>query len=169
MRCAGALHFSLPSKWQRMNQFVCVCVCVRFLLLKGKERVILPQQQRPWKRGQVQIPEHNFTSSAKILNFAWVQAGPREIIQTAANSPLKPFLQSCFHFQATLEIWKYQEDICSLTWKRHFFFKQRKNIWLRFFLFFYFFLFRALPKECAVILSPCQTFLIYMYSPEGVD
>lgn len=53
-----------------MNQFVCVCVRVRFLLLKGKERVILPQQQRPWKRGQVQIPEQNFTSSAKILNFA---------------------------------------------------------------------------------------------------
>lgn len=94
--------------------------------------------KEPWKRGQVQIPEQNFTSSAKILNFAWVQAGPREIIQTAANSPLKPFLQSCFHFQATLEIWKYQEDICSLTWKRHFFSSREKLFDWDFFIFFSF-------------------------------
>jgi len=32
-----------------------------------------------------------------------------------------------------------------------------------------FFLFYTLPKEHGIISSPCQTFLIYMYSLEGVD
>lgn len=71
---------------------------------------------------QVQIPEKNLTSSAKNSKFC-LNPGRTE---TATNSPRKPFLQSCFHFQAILEIWKYQEDIFSLTWKHHFFSSREK-------------------------------------------
>lgn len=122
MKRAEILNLSLFSKWQRMNRLVCMF----FLLLKGKGHVNPPWQQLPRERGTGSNPwaEFNFFSK-RIPNFTWIQTGPRDIIQITINSPQKPFVQSCSHFQGTLEIWEYQEDIFSLTWKNHFF-KQRK-------------------------------------------
>lgn len=81
------------------------------------------------------------------------------------NPPQKPFLQSCFHFQATLGDMKalggyFQPNMKALV----FFFQGEKN-----YLIAIFFLFCALPKERAVTLTPCQTFLIYMNFLEGID
>lgn len=66
-----------------------------FLLLRGKGCVVLPWQEGSGEREAGSNSWGEFNSfSKKIPSFLWIQAGPREIIQTATNSPFSAKLLS---------------------------------------------------------------------------
>lgn len=150
------------SKWQRMNWFVCVWFCFTF---KGERAHSSPLAAGAWGGGskpwaQVQIPEQNLTSSAKRYPRFCLDPGRTEgdnsdhygfSSEALSTKPLsfpsyfgdRKVPGGCFQPNMKAPILSREE---LLDWD--------------FFLF---------PQERAVIPSPCQTFLIYMYSLEGID
>lgn len=142
-----------------MNQFVCVCVCERFLFLKGKERVILPQQQGALEEGAGSNPWAEFHFFSKNSEFRLSPGRTEGDNSDRCKFPSEALSAKLLSFPSYFGDMKIPGGYLQPNMKAPFFFKQGKIIWLRFFYFFFLFLCAAQGMCCHFVPVPNLSYL----------